>query len=74
MSTLELRRRIKRRVDALPERSLEVAADFLAWLGQREASEKQTPDRSPLHDRLKAAERAIAVGRVTPITRLKRKY
>ncbi|MGA2497563.1 MAG: hypothetical protein ABSH20_07465 [Tepidisphaeraceae bacterium] len=74
MSTLELRRKIKNRNDALPETSLGVAADFLAWLSQHGSTAGEATKRATLDERLRAAERAIATGRVTPVERLKRKY
>ena len=52
MSTVELRRRIKKEIDRLPPRRLESLADYVAYL-----------TRPPLTQRLAAAEKAIASGK-----------
>ena len=52
MSTTELRRQVKRAVNALPRQQLESLADYVSFL-----------NRPPLPQRLKAAEKAIAEGK-----------
>ncbi len=52
MSTVELRRKIKKAVDRIPPKHLGSLADFVEFL-----------NRPPLSERVKAAERAIASGR-----------
>jgi hypothetical protein len=52
MSTVELRRKIKKAVDQLPPKRLEFLADFVQFL-----------NRPPLTERLAAAEKAIAAGK-----------
>jgi len=52
MSTVELRRQIKKVVDHLPPRRLESLADYAHFL-----------NRPPLLERLKEAEKAIASGK-----------
>jgi hypothetical protein len=52
MSTVELRRKIKKAIDRVPPKRLESLADFVAFL-----------NRPALSERLKEAERAIASGR-----------
>jgi hypothetical protein len=52
MSTVELRRQIKKVVDHLPPKHLESLADYAQFL-----------DRRPLIARLKEAEKAIAAGK-----------
>lgn len=52
MSTLELRRRIKKEIDRLPTRRLASLADYVRFL-----------NRPPLIDRVAAAEKAIASGK-----------
>jgi len=52
MSTVELRRKIKKAIDRIPPRRLESLADFVEFL-----------NRPPLSDRLKAAEKAITSGK-----------
>src|SRR5207247_1330361 len=52
MSTVELRRKIKKQIDRLPPKRLESLADYVAYLA-----------RAPLAQRLAAAEKAIASGK-----------
>ena len=52
MSTVELRRKIKKAVDRLPPNRLEFLSDFVQFL-----------NRPPLTERLAAAEKAIAAGK-----------
>ncbi len=65
MTTSELRRELKRRIDRLSEERLAVADDFLAYVEERE-SDDATAEllRIPgLLDELKEAERVIAEGK-----------
>ena len=52
MSTVQLRRKIKKAIDQLPPRRLESLADYVEFL-----------NRPALTDRLAVAEKAIASGR-----------
>jgi hypothetical protein len=52
MSTVELRRRIKKEIDRLPPKRLASLAEYVQFL-----------NRPPLNDRLAAAEKAIASGK-----------
>ncbi len=52
MSTVELRRKIKKAIDRLPPKRLESLADYVQFL-----------NRPPLTQRLAAAEKAIASGK-----------
>lgn len=54
MSTVELRREIKKVIDRLPPERLASLADYVAFL-----------NRPPLAQRVKVAERAIAAGKGT---------
>ena len=77
MSTAELRRRIKKEVDALPPERLQSAADFIAFLGDAASDrtfEEYLRTRPPIEERLKQAEKDIAAGRLTPVEQLRRKY
>ena len=76
MSTAELRRQIKKRIDSLPPDRLRSAADFLDYLGQhidQNAFDELIRSRPPLANRLKQAEADIAAGRLTPASGLRRK-
>ena len=52
MTTVDLRRKIKKAIDRLPTRRLESLADYIGFL-----------DRPPMTQRLAAAEKAIASGK-----------
>jgi hypothetical protein len=52
MSTVELRRRIKKEIDHLPPKRLATLAEYVRFLSQ-----------PPLADRVAAAEKAIAQGK-----------
>ncbi len=75
MSNAELLHSTKRRLDALTPQRLRVAADFLAYLEEREADEA-TAELLALPGLLEAlskAEEDIAAGRLTPVEELRRK-
>jgi hypothetical protein len=77
MSTAELRRSIKKKVDALAPERLQSAADFLAFLSDPASDrtfEEYLRNRPPLEERLRQAEKDITAGRLTPIEQLRRKY
>jgi hypothetical protein len=75
MSTVELRRETKRRIEQLSPERLQVAADFVAYLAERESNEAtEELLRIPgLTKALEEAERGIAAGRVTRVEGLRRK-
>jgi hypothetical protein len=76
MSTLELRDQVKEYIDQLSPERLRVAADFLAYLAERESSEA-TQELLNIPGFLEAFEKAkknIAVGNVTSVENLRRKY
>jgi hypothetical protein len=52
MSTVELRREIKKAVDRLPQKRLESLADYVESLS-----------RPPLHERIAKAEKDVAAGK-----------
>ena len=75
MSTTQLRRDIKKKVDALPLDRLQSAADFLAFLNDRASDrtfEEYLRTRPPLKERLMQAEKDIAAGRLTDWRDLRR--
>ena len=55
MSTVELRRKIKKAIDRLPPKRLESLADYVQFLNQ-----------PPITERLAAAEEEIASGKGVP--------
>lgn len=76
MTTTELRRQLKKSIDALPEEKLRSAADFVRSL-------RRATDGLPASDRVKIAamkrrmgkaEKDFAEGRATPVEKLRRKY
>ena len=76
MTTTMLRRQVKRRVDSLTEERLKVADEFLAYLEERESHEA-TEELLKMPGFVEAFEerkKDIAAGRVTPVSRLRRKY
>jgi hypothetical protein len=76
MSTLELRDQVKEYIDQLSPERLRVAADFLAYLAERESNEA-TQELLNIPGFLEAFEKAkknIAVGNVTSVENLRRKY
>jgi hypothetical protein len=69
MTVSELRRELKKRIDHLKEDRLRSAADYLAYL-----DEGSSPIALAMRKRLRKAEREIAEGLVTPVSKLSRKY
>jgi hypothetical protein len=76
MSTLELRRKIKRQLDVLPKDKLRSAADFIDYLGKGNGA--RSPEKDPriarMRRRIRRAEAAVAAGKLIPWEQLKRKY
>lgn len=76
MSTAELRDQVKEYIDQLSPERLLVAADFLAYLTDRE-SEEATQELLEIPGFLEAFDRGkkdAAAGKVTPVEKLRRKY
>lgn len=69
MTASELRRRLKKQIDHLTEDRLRSAADFVAYL-----DETAHPVARAMHQRLVRAEREVAMGKVVPVSQLRRKY
>lgn len=76
MSTIEMRRVARRKIEALPSSKLKTALDFLAFLETREeADATEELERIPgFAKEMAKAEQEIAAGRVTPVEDLRRKY
>ena len=76
MDTIELRQKVKEYIEQLSPERLRVAADFLAYLADKE-SEEATQELLNIPGFLEAFEKAkknIAAGNVTPVEKLRRKY
>ncbi len=76
MSSAELRDQVKEYVDQLSPERLLVAADFLAYLMERE-SEDATQELLDIPGFVEAFERGkkeAAEGKVIPVEKLRRKY
>lgn len=76
MNETELRQQVKQYVEQLSVEHLAVAADFLAYLLDKESEEAtqellNIPGFLELHER---GKQEIAQGKVTPVEQLKRKY
>lgn len=76
MTTKELRRRLKKKIDCLSAGRLKVAEDFIAYLDERESCEatEELMNIPGLRKELDRAEKDIAAGKTTPVEKLKRKY
>lgn len=76
MDTIELRQQVKEYIEQLSPERLRVAADFLAYLADKE-SEEATQELLNIPGFLEAFEKAkknVAAGNVIPVEKLRRKY
>ena len=76
MNTQELRQQVKGYIDDLSPERLLVAADFLAYLAERE-SNQATVELLQIPGFIEAfnqAKKDVAAGKVTSVEQLKRKY
>ena len=76
MNTQELRQHVKEYIDELSPEKLLVAADFLAYLAERE-SNQATVELLQIPGFMEAfnqAKKDVAAGKVTSVEQLKRKY
>jgi len=76
MNTQELRQQVKEYIDELSPERLLVAADFLAYLAERE-SNLATEELLLIPGFIEAfnkAKKDVAAGKVTSVEQLKRKY
>jgi hypothetical protein len=76
MNTQELRQQVKEYIDKLSPEKLLVAADFLAYLAERE-SNLATEELLQIPGFIEAfnkAKKDVAAGNVTSVEQLKRKY
>jgi len=74
-TTTELRRQAKHRIENLSAERLRVANDFLAYLEERESGEatEELLKVAGFTESLAQAELEIAAGRLTPVSKLRRK-
>ncbi len=75
MSTVQIRRQIKAKIDALPADRLLVAADFLSYLSERGENEatRELLAIPGFADGFKLGLKEIRAGRVTSVDKLRRK-
>ena len=76
MKTQELRQNLKESIDRLSPERLLVAADFLAYLAERESNEatNELLKISGFVEAFNKAQKDVAAGKVTTVEQLKRKY
>ncbi|MGD0463039.1 MAG: hypothetical protein ABSB74_11195 [Tepidisphaeraceae bacterium] len=76
MSTIELRRKIKKQLDDLPLDRLQPAAEFIDFLGKKNGnrSSDSDPRIARMRLRIRQAKAAIAAGKLVPWQKLKRKH
>jgi hypothetical protein len=76
MSTLELRRQAKQKVDQLSPKSLKSALDYLGYLEDRDEQDATEELLAiPGFEKDMAEARSdVAAGRLTPVTKLRRKF
>lgn len=75
MSPMEILHQAKERLERLSEDRLRVAADFLAYLEERESNEatEELLQIPGFLDDFRKAEEEVRIGRLTPVAALKRK-
>lgn len=69
MTTSQLRKTLKKRINNLSEHRLRSAADFIGYL-----EESSDPTALAMSRRIDKAERQVAQGLTAPVTELRRKY
>ncbi len=76
MNTTEMRRQVKQYVDQLSPERLRVAADFLAYLAERESDEatKELLEIPGFVEAFEKAKQNVAARGVTRVDQLRRKY
>lgn len=76
MNTLEIREQVKNFIDQLSEEKLLVAADFLAYLTEKENQDatEELLAIEGFHEAFTNAKQNVEKGKVVPIEQLKRKY
>ncbi|MEB3123512.1 MAG: hypothetical protein VKL41_20095 [Snowella sp.] len=76
MSTAEMREQVKDYVDLLSAEKLLVAADFLAYLADKEEIDatEELLNTEGFREAFRKGQKSIEQGKVTPVEQLKRKY
>jgi hypothetical protein len=76
MNTLEMREQAKKYIDQLSADKLVVAADFLAYLAEREDKEatEELLNIQGFREAFTKAQKSVEQGKVIPVEQLKRKY
>jgi hypothetical protein len=74
MSTIELRRKMKKQIDALDADRLRYAASMLALLKSDEAGNGENAKLARFRAMVAKAERDVAAGRFVALEKLRRKY
>lgn len=76
MQSIEIRQRAKEYIDQLSPERLLVAADFLAYLAERESNEatEELLQIPGFVEDFKEAKKDITAGKVISVDQLKRKY
>jgi hypothetical protein len=76
MNTLEMREQVKRYIDQLSPEKLLVAADFLAYLADREDNEatQELLNIPGFREAFTQAQKSVEQGKVISVEQLKRKY
>jgi hypothetical protein len=76
MSTIELRRKLKKQLDDLPLDRLQSAADFIDFLGKKNGNgaSEIDPRIARMRLRIRQAETAEAAGKLIPWQKSKRKH
>lgn len=74
MSVIELRRKMKKQIDAMAPARLRYAANLLSLLEKNERDHGRDAMIARFRAKLAKAERDIAAGRFVPVEKLRRKY
>ncbi|WP_017293628.1 hypothetical protein [Geminocystis herdmanii] len=76
MNALELRTQIQESIEQLPEEKLLVAADFLAYLAEKECGDatEELLKITGFQESFEKAKKNIEQGKVISVDQLKRKY
>jgi hypothetical protein len=76
MSTTEMRKQVKDYIDILSAEKLLVAADFLAYLADKDEIDatEELLSIPGFRETFRESQKSVEQGKVTPVEQLKRKY